>query len=106
MNENTLQFDRNLTVPYVDQWFGTWFIEPQRGQALHSIVRQLNLSVHLQTRQEAAAEAPVPAQQQPNSVPIDYESPPPTRRAYGYRIIDGVAILEISGTLMKHEASM
>jgi capsid assembly protease len=111
-----MQISPNLTIPYLDQWLGTWFIEPERGQALHSAMRQLNIGVHLQSQASAQSNY-TPRQfhrsqrdelaQNPDPTPsaIDWEQAPRSRSAYGYRNFDGVAVLELNGSLMKHEAS-
>ncbi len=116
MNEPTLQIDPTLTIPFLDQWLGTWFIEPERGRALHSAIRQLNIGVHLDA-QASAQSSHVPHRivksnvdalaQNPDGQPvaIDWEQTPRSRGAYGYRVIDGVAVLELNGSLMKQEAS-
>jgi signal peptide peptidase SppA len=62
-------------------------------------MQRLNIGVHLQQREQARQDAvPVP-------MPVDYEQPPARRDSYGYRVVDGVASLELVGVLMKHEAS-
>lgn len=104
-------------VPYLDQWLGQWFIEHDHGRSLFAAIKQLNLSVHLQQQAQQGGQAAKqggrsdddPAS--PPSAPspadaIDYEQSPRSRSAYGYRVIDGVAVLELRGSLMKHEASM
>jgi ClpP class serine protease len=98
MSENLLNIPGGVNVPYLDQWLGSWFVEPERAAALFGALRQLNIGVHLQQRAAAAPATPA-------AVPVDVVEPPRTRNAYGYRVIDGVAILELNGALMKHEAS-
>jgi signal peptide peptidase SppA len=119
MTEPTIQIDPSLTIPFVDQWLGTWFIEPERGRALHSAIRQLNIGVHLDAQASAHGShgSHTPHRivvkerdalaQNPDGQPvaIDWEQVPRSRGAYGYRVIDGVAVLELNGSLMKHEAS-
>lgn len=95
-------------VPYLDQWLGYWFIDADRGAALFSAMRQLDLAVHLRSRAAGADGDDDEAPAVPPGTPadaIDYERPPPTRRAYGYRVVDGVALIDLNGVLMKHEAS-
>lgn len=99
----TLQIERGQTVPYLDQWLGQWFIEPERGRALFGVVRQLNLAVHL--REQPAARMEDPAAPPFDPPAVDYERSPRARVAYGYRVVEGVAVLELCGSLMKHEAS-
>jgi ClpP class serine protease len=101
MNEPTIKLESAAVVPYLDQWMGEWFIEPRRGQTLHRAISHLNIGVHLQDVEQRGnrndTAPPPPA--------IDFEQPPRTRAAYQYRNTDGVAILEINGALMKHQAS-
>src|SRR5688500_13345373 len=115
MADPTIQIDPTLNVTYLDQWLGTWFIQPARGPALHSAIGQLNSGVHLDA--QAAHSSHVPHRlaknredalaQNPDGQPvaIDWEQTPRSRGAYGYRVIDGVAVLELNGSLMKQEAS-
>src|SRR4051812_18462385 len=100
----TIQIEPGLTVPYLDQWLGTWFIEPERGRALHSAIRQLNIGVHLAAQASggggAGQEVHRPHRtyrngvdslaQNPDGQPvaIDWEQTPRSRGAYGYRVID------------------
>jgi signal peptide peptidase SppA len=76
------------SLPYFEQYFGYWAVEPQRFQSAYQHVRSLDLQLHMQSG------APEAAQEQ---------------AAYGEqfeRTGGGIAIIRLEGTLMKHASSM
>lgn len=80
--------DTPLTrVPYLAHWFDLWLMHEPAFFGLAQMVEQMNISVHLDAVEQARA-----AGDGLGSAPVE--------------IRDGVAIVPIMGTLMKHASSM
>jgi signal peptide peptidase SppA len=88
----TIQLDRAVRVPHLDQWLGYWLMEPDRGLQKLAALQQMNIALHVH---QAAGGRAVAAAGEGVTV----------RSGYAYELRDGVAIVELAGTLMKHEAS-
>jgi protease-4 len=107
-----MQFDQSMQIPYLSQWFGYWFMEPERGAKLLRFVQSLNLSMHLQQVQVRQMEDDEPPRRQPpasskwsGSFSATNRETVEVNHGYDYEILDGVAMADISGKMMKHEAS-
>jgi signal peptide peptidase SppA len=68
-------------------WFGLWAIENSAGRALWEQIQRLELHVHAQEHAQVTA------------LPAD------SRRA-AYQVRDGVAVIPLEGTLLKHRSSL
>lgn len=79
-------------VPHLNQYWGAWALEESYARFLVSHCRNLNLQLHLEQHVgERAAEASSGGERGKN----------------GYWINDnGIAVIQLSGTLMKHVSSM
>lgn len=86
----TLTFDPFVAdAPHIDQWCGTWLMEPESFSTLVRLVENADLMTHL---------ASIPGEQAALSRGSD---------GYNYAVVsDGVAHIEVRGTMMKHRASM
>jgi protease-4 len=73
-------------VPYSAHWFGLWLMDSPAFAGLVQRVEQLNLAAHLESVRQSRGAG--------------------ERTAAGVTIKDGIAIIPISGTLMKHEPSV
>jgi len=73
-------------LPYFEQYFGVWAVQPDVFHAAYNHVRALNFSLHMQSSAPAETQAAQSSQPQ---------------RASG-----GIALVTLHGTLMKHAASM
>lgn len=91
MLNQRLNFGPELaSVPFLDQYWGVWAIEQTFGAGLARTLQNINLQVHLaEHAPESQAAAGSGSGRGPDLV-IDS---------------DGIAYIEISGTLMKHRAS-
>lgn len=79
-----LQIESVASIPYLDQWVGTWAIEPSRMDALILAIQSTDLQLHI----AKAGDVTRP-------------------RGSAYRMDqDGVALISLEGTLQKHQASM
>ncbi len=76
------------TIPYLNEWLGAWAIEPTFGSQLADAVRNLDIASHLAT---------VDA--------VSLGSTGSDEYAYRTRVTDGVAVIDLQGTLMKHASS-
>lgn len=89
-----LSSDSQLAAaPYVDQYFGAWALWEPKFQGLVDCAQNLNLQLHLEHHAPATAaevQAAVMASDGLAGVPV-------TR--------DGIAVIELNGTLMKHASS-
>lgn len=87
---------RGLTVPHLDQYFGVWAILEDTLRAALARVEKLNLRAHVEIRQgrRSRTEAASP---EPKAISTfgDYEL-----------TADGVAIIELTGPLMKFASSL
>lgn len=75
-------------VPHFDQWIGLWAMEPGAMNALASLIQQTDIAQHVQIQQEAMQAA---------------------GRSSGWwyrQDDDGVAVMNLGGTLQKHRQSM
>jgi signal peptide peptidase SppA len=73
-------------IPHFEQYLGPWAMKPEEFAALRSHVMGLNLHVHMDSPEARAAQA----------------------RGYGSDpyVKDGVAIVRVHGTMMKHQSSL
>lgn len=95
-------------VGHLADYFGPWAMEPVRLQAAAQYAGRLDLAAHVreQLRRESAASDPAPgvAAGSPGSAPTGF-----VRVASGYDYSlgpDGVAVVELVGTMMKGESSL
>jgi signal peptide peptidase SppA len=105
--QNTVAVDRAVPVPHLDQWLGYWLIEPERGLKKLAVLQQMNLTLHLAGQQAAHDDESKPqtGRWQTQASPLEGERVA-VKSGYGYTLAEGgVAIVEMNGTLMKHEAS-
>jgi len=75
-------------VPHFDQWIGLWAMEPSAMNALASLIQQTDITQHVQAQQEAMQAA---------------------GRSSGWwyrQDDDGVAVMNLGGTMQKHRQSM
>lgn len=77
-------------APYLREYFGWWLIEPKAGSLLAQSARNMDVSGHIAQQKAARAETVTQS----------------VRRGYSYEVTDGVAMVSVSGSLMKHESSM
>jgi signal peptide peptidase SppA len=85
----SLGSDLRAAIPYLDQWLGLWCMEPDRFRALADRAARLDIHAHL--------------------VAVRNEAPAPKTASAGgdYPIASGgVALISVSGPLMKHVSSM
>jgi len=80
--------ESNIAIPHLHQFFGVWAIYEQHGEALYSLATGLDLSIHLQSPQAAAA-------RERGANP-----------AVPYVTSDGIAVIEMDGALQKQESSL
>jgi len=80
--------DRPL-VPHFEQWLGVWAMREADFQAGLSLVQRMDLHLHLQQVAEAQASGP-------NA----------NKGSSGPETSDGIAVIGIRGSLMKHQSSM
>jgi signal peptide peptidase SppA len=88
--------DELAGVPYLEQYLGDWLLEPAYAPGLLAWCQQLDLSAHLAAQRQAAA---LQSEYQLADGFTNYGGVPTA-------VADGIAIVEISGTLMKHKSSM
>lgn len=81
------QDSRLLRVPHLEQYWGAWAITPEAFNAHYAWFQKLDLHVHLQQAQQAAKEKAAEG----TLYPVTKE---------------GVALIELRGTLMKQVSSM
>jgi signal peptide peptidase SppA len=115
MEDSTFQFDRSLGIPHLENWLGYWLMEPQRGANLLKFVQSLNLSAHIQqvNIRQSAEDEDEQTPKKPTATTERWSAAlSATNReivtvanGYSYEIIDGVALTELTGKLMKHRAS-
>jgi signal peptide peptidase SppA len=74
------------TIPYIDQFFGVWAMRSEELHAFHQVCIGLDVERHLSSAQAIRAK----------ESPAD-ETP---------QVEDGIAIVQLSGTLMKQKASI
>lgn len=74
------------SLPFIEQYFGVWAIEPERFSAIVSQLRGLNLSVHMQS-------------DRPEEVKAAQSGESFDRRG-------NIAVIEIRGVMMKQESSV
>lgn len=94
-------------VPYLAEWFGLWAIEPERGMRLAQVLMATDIRAHLvemkaaeNSRSEKLAERRNP--EAAGSGPEVNR----TKLSYLVGMSDGIAVVQVAGTLMKHEMSM
>jgi signal peptide peptidase SppA len=88
---NTLRADSpllSLGVPHLDQYFGVWAILEEPFRAAVARAKQINLQVHVA---ESRAQQP---------------QPKAAEGSKGYATSGGVAVIEMSGELMKFSSSL
>lgn len=113
MPEAEIELDRNLSIPHAEEWLGYWFMEPRRGMALLKYIQSLDMSVHLQQvtvhadSEDREPPPPPPARSEKWSGAFIAEQREVVRlkNGYDYELVDGVALTELSGKLMKHVGS-
>lgn len=77
-------------VPYVTEYFGPWLVRERDGRALQHAAENLNVQVHMQQVNIGAADERAEARRTDNVM----VSP------------EGIAVIELSGVLMKQESSL
>lgn len=80
------ELDR-VQIPRLEEYFGVWAIAGDRFRSLVELVNSIDLTAHVARARMA-------------------ESSSPAGRAPPYEVIDGVAVIEISGPLMKAQSSL
>lgn len=79
-------------VPHLSQWFGWWHYEPQRAAAMYDQLRKVDVAAHVRSWKQGPWEED----------DDDDRKSPPSR----YAVNGGIAVIELSGSLMKHASSM
>jgi signal peptide peptidase SppA len=84
----------SLAIPHFDQYVGVWAIKPENADALLSLAGRIDITAHLQERirrQEQLVSASDPRGNDP---------------AKNYEVNrDGIALIPIQGTMLKHQSS-
>ena len=80
-------------VPHIEQWCGPWAMLPEHLQMMSELIRGTDLRSHLSN-----------VESEPSSIFSDVGGG--DRYGYRTRLDDGIAIVSVSGPLMKHQASM
>jgi len=101
---------RAVGVPYLDQYFGTWAIRAENLFSLHAVARAMDVQGHMRSARQrdqfTDIQHPGIARALPQAIDPKAEIvEQPVRNGYRYAIVDGVAIVSVEGTLMKHASS-
>lgn len=83
-NTITIEFDAGLSVPYLEEYFGVWAVQEKPFLAMVEHVRALDVEAHVAQQRSAARSA--------------------ANRSFD--VVDGVAVIPLSGTLMKQVSSL
>jgi len=95
---------QGLNVPHLDQYFGVWAIQEETLRAALVRIERMNLRAHVLVRQgkakgRKAAEDP--------AADKDDQMPEASGRGSDYEMTaDGVAVIEVSGPMMKYASSL
>lgn len=94
--KKTITFDRGLSVPHLDQYFGLWAVEPVRFNAMTERLGAMDLAAHVA---EGSPLVAGPVIEGGIEAETDWEG--------GYTIINGdIALLDVRGVMTKSGSSL
>lgn len=88
--------DNMPQIPHIEQYFGLWAVEPDRFRAMIEHLRAVDMDAHVAEQQPIAESYPIVLEGGVNAT-WDPEK--------GYLLADGVAVIDISGTITKKGSS-
>jgi ClpP class serine protease len=97
---------RALHAPHFEQYFGAWACQESFFRAAFDRVARMDLRVHVEQQRSRASDDGAAAVK-PDGAKAEGEDEPMAPRPTNYPVTEsGIAVLQLSGVLMKHVGSL